>query len=149
FAGDGNLAAPLRALAEELGVTPAVRFLGSVTDIYSEIRTWDLFTFATTENEGMGSAIAEAMMVGLPTVLTEIGPTADFAGDGERPAVRLVPPRDPQALADAICELIPNLEARRTLANDGLEYAMRRYHPAAFAREYARLLGLPAAGAAH
>jgi glycosyltransferase involved in cell wall biosynthesis len=143
LAGDGELLEELTQLAKDLDVAAFVRFLGNVADVYGRIANWDLFTFATTEQEGMGSAIAEAMMLGLPCVVTEIGPTRDFAGDGPQPAVKLVPPRDPVTMAKAITALIPDISARSTLSIAGYEYAMTRFHPQAFARAYARHLGLP------
>ena len=93
----------------------AVRFLGEVGDVYGQMARWDLFAYATTANEGLGNAVAEAMMFGLPCVVTDVGPMREFAGDGS--AVRSARPvlddveemlREVASLED--CARFPDLE---------------------------------------
>ena len=141
IAGDGQEEPALRRLADELGVTPAVRFLGRVNDVYARMTGWQLFAYPTTEREGLGNAVSEAMMAGLPCVVTEVGPTREFAGADA--SVRLVPPADPGALAAAIVELAHDLQARTALAARGRRRAMAEFHPTVYAARYAALLGLP------
>ena len=140
LAGDGEERGRLKQLARTLNIVEAVDFLGDLADVYEAMDHWDLFAYATTEHEGMGNAVAEAMMLGLPCVVTDVGPTHEFAGDGT--AVRLVRPADPDALAKAICDLIPDAAAHSALSATGRGHAESRYHPAAFARQYAEVLGL-------
>ncbi|MEX0643453.1 MAG: glycosyltransferase [Pirellulales bacterium] len=143
LAGDGDERQPLYHLASELGINSAIRFLGDVTGVYKLMEGWDLFAYATTEGEGLGNAVTEAMMFGLPCVLTDVGPMREFAGDGT--AVRLVPPANPEALAAAVCELIPDVAARSALSAAGREFALSRFHPENFARSHAEVLGLSSA----
>ncbi len=68
------------------------------------------------------SKIFETMAVGLPIVY--VGP----AGEGSRIVARhdaglLVPPADPQALADAVCQLVADEQLRRRLAANALAAA--------------------------
>ncbi len=141
LAGDGKESTNLREYVDCLGLSAKVRFLGEVSDVYGAMAHWDLFAYATTEREGLGNVVAEAMMFGLPCVVTDVGPMREFAGAGD--AVRLVRAADSGALAKAICELIPDAAARRGLSTAGQAHALSRFHPAVFARHYAKVLGLP------
>ena len=62
----------------------------------------DLFVLAS-RNEGMGRALVEAMASGLPVVATAVGGMPEVLEEGH--AGLLVPPGDPQAIADAITRL--------------------------------------------
>ena len=140
FAGGGEEEPGLRALAAELRIESAVRFLGDLSNVYAAMAKWDLFAYATTEREGLGNAVSEAMMLALPCVLTDIGPIHEFAGDGT--ATRMVPPHDPAAMADALTALIPDLATRESLSVAGMDWALDRFHPSAFAWQHAKILGL-------
>jgi glycosyltransferase involved in cell wall biosynthesis len=141
FAGGGEEEPALRALVAELQLEPAVRFLGDLSNVYEAMAKWDLFAYATTEREGLGNAVSEAMMLALPCVLTDIGPIHEFAGDGT--ATRMVPPHDPNLMADALIELIPDAGERARLSAAGVGWAFDRFHPSVFARRHAKILGLP------
>ncbi|MBE7157038.1 MAG: glycosyltransferase, partial [Rhodospirillales bacterium] len=92
LAGDGDQRPALEQLAADLGVAGAVGFLGTVRDVYSLLPRWDLFAYATTENEGFGIALAEALMCGLPAVVTDVGPVREVCGQPGEAAVQYVPP---------------------------------------------------------
>jgi glycosyltransferase involved in cell wall biosynthesis len=130
----------LRQLVYDLGLDDSVRFLGDVSDVYGRMAGWDLFAYATTEREGLGNAVAEAMMFGLPCVITDVGPMHEFGCEGA--TARMVPRTNPQALAEAVCKLIPDLKSRQELSEHGREYALAKFHPRVFAERYADILGL-------
>ena len=141
LAGGGDQLGSLKALAQQLGVAGSVRFLGDVADVYEVMAGWDAVGYATTEREGLGSALIEGMMLGLPVVATDVGPIREVCGRLD--AGVLVPPRDPAALAAALAGLLPDLEARRKFSAVGRATALELFHPATFARRYAEVLGLP------
>ena len=74
LAGDGELGLELEAVANELSIADEMKFLENVGDIYSVLWRWDLFIFSTTEREGLGNALSEAMALGLPCVVSDVGP---------------------------------------------------------------------------
>ena len=79
--GDGNQEEELKELAKGLGVFDMVVFKGYVNhDNIGEIyRNSDLFVLPS-QNEGMGSALLEAMASGLPAIVTDTGGTSELLG---------------------------------------------------------------------
>ncbi len=69
--------------------------------------------------EGFGLPPLEAMAYGTPVVLTDSRGVRDFARDGENCLV--VPPRTPDALADAILMLLNNPELAQMLGKNGMQ----------------------------
>jgi len=138
FAGAGPHEPALRKLVADLGLGDAVIFLGQVADVYGAMDGWDVFAYATTENEGFGVALAEAMMLGLPPVVTDVGPIREVVG--EPPAAVLIPPRDPAALAAAVTALLADEDARRRVGAAAQARAVGAFHPAIAARRYAAAL---------
>jgi glycosyltransferase involved in cell wall biosynthesis len=114
-AGDGPLRASLEAQAASVLPPGSYRFLGFVDDIRAFMNGADVFAFPTTPDfgEGFGLAALEASAVGLPIVATSVGPIPEVVADGE--SGRLVPPRDPAALARVIVELAGDSALRRRL----------------------------------
>ncbi len=79
LAGDGTLRPSLESLCQELQVGDRTTFLGDIRDVYGAMSGWDLFAYATTEREGLGNAVSEAMAFGLPCIVTDVGPMKEFA----------------------------------------------------------------------
>jgi len=106
--GDGPQRKEWEALTQQLGLTERVRFHGEVDD--AELPGWyqraHLFVLpANARAEAFGTVLLEAMASGLPCVTTEVGTgTSWVVQDGV--CGRVVPPRAPQALAEAIRELL-------------------------------------------
>ena len=121
--GGGPLEGELRRQAEALGVGERVIFAGRVPD--EELPAYyhgaDLFVLPSCErSEAFGLSQVEAMAAGLPVVGTELGTGTTFVNrHGETGLV--VPPRDSQALADAINRLLGDEELRRRLADGARE----------------------------
>lgn len=103
MAGDGPERPQLERLVAELGVADHVRLLGLRTDIPDVIASFDVAA-SSSDFEGSPLAIMEYMALGRPIVATRVGGVPDLIEDGVHG--RLVSPRDPQALADAIAELL-------------------------------------------
>jgi L-malate glycosyltransferase len=110
IAGDGPLRAELEADADALGIRNRVLFLGSRPDAIELMATFDVFVLPSVV-EGMSNALLEAMAVGRPVVVTDVGGNAEVAIDGETGLV--VPPADPHQLAASIVKLLeaPELAA--------------------------------------
>jgi L-malate glycosyltransferase len=95
LAGEGPRRAALERQAVRLGID--VRFLGARTDVERLLSRADVVVLPSL-HEGMSNAVMEAMAAGRPVVATEVGGTGELLrGRGV-----LVPPGEPQALADGI-----------------------------------------------
>ena len=89
----------LARAAEGHGFGSHVSFLGERADAPALLRIADLAVLPSHE-EGFSNALIEKMAAGLPVVATDVGGNAE-ALDGGRAGV-LVPPHDPNAMAEAI-----------------------------------------------
>lgn len=103
IAGDGALRADLEAQAAALGITAHVCFTGFRRDILALMQSFEIFVFSSYL-EGLGTAVLDAMALGKPVVATRVGGIPEAVQDGITGL--LVPPRDPQALADAVRYLL-------------------------------------------
>lgn len=120
LAGNGPLLEPMRRLAQDLGISDRVHFLGFRTDVPRLLRGARALVLAS-DAEGLPRCILEAMIARVPVVGTDTRGTRDLLGGG---CGLLVPARSPQALAAAMRDVV--LDARR--ANEGADRAARRVH---------------------
>ncbi len=118
--GDGPLRRELEVLTEGLGIGHKVVFAGHREDEPEVLSAMDIFVLPSL-NEGMGRVLVEAMAEGKPVVATDVGGVADVVED--RRTGILVPPRDPEALAEAILELLDDPEKARRFGEAGRERA--------------------------
>jgi len=109
--GHGSELKPLVARAERLGLQPAFSFLGHRDDVGARLAEADLFVLPS-RSEAFPNAVLEAMGAGLPIVASGVGGILELIDSGRTGL--LVPPGEPQPLADALCRLMadPALAAR-------------------------------------
>lgn len=139
--GDGSQRAILEALAESFGITEKVVFRGMVNDVSAEMTRWDLFVYSTTDREGLGNALIEAMMLGIPCVVTDAGPMRELVGDP--PSAMLVPANNPELLARAMCELVADISLRQNYSASARKRASDAFSLERFARGYLDGIDIP------
>lgn len=83
--GHGRLEAYLKELAERLGISDMVTFLGYREDMLEIYQTADLFLFPSYQ-EGLPMALLEAMASGLPVICSDIRGSRDLMGKPLREA---------------------------------------------------------------
>jgi glycosyltransferase involved in cell wall biosynthesis len=110
--GDGERRLELEALSGALGIRDRVIFLGWRGDLDRIYADLDVVAL-TSENEGSPVSLIEAMTSQCAVVSTRVGGVPDLIQD--RINGLLVPPRQPQALAVAINELLASAELRQSL----------------------------------
>jgi L-malate glycosyltransferase len=110
--GDGHERETHQTRAVELGVGDRVVFAGFQPEVAPYYRAMDL-SVLTSLSEGFSISILESMSHGLPVVATRVGGNPELIVDGETGI--LVPPRDPQAFADAVVRVLEAPSLRSSL----------------------------------
>jgi glycosyltransferase involved in cell wall biosynthesis len=105
IAGDGPAAAELHAAVERLGLGAQVSFAGPT---FGEAKAKllgeaDVLVFPTYHREGLPYALLEGMAAGVVPITTRVAAIPDVVTESVHGL--FVPPRDPQAVADAIVAL--------------------------------------------
>lgn len=98
----------LRAQAERLGLGDRVIFTGYRSDVPSLLSQVSVSVLPSLSGEGLSNTILESMAVGTPVVATTVGGNPEIIED--RISGLLVPPRDPDALAQAISAVLKDGE---------------------------------------
>lgn len=116
--GDGPHAPQLKRLSAELNISERIIFYGPIPhrelpSLYANI---DVGVFPSIADEAFGITIAEAMSCGKPVIASYIGGIPEVVGN-ENSAGLLVPPGDPQALAQAMYTLAADSTLRKTMGS--------------------------------
>ncbi len=138
FIGDGSEMERLKATARDFGVAERVIFHGRVPDPFPLMREWDLFLYGTTRAEGFGAALAEAMCLGLPCVVTDVGPMREVGGEEE--AVKYVSAASATDFSGVAVALLGDHGERCRMALQARKRAATAFDGARFARRIAELL---------
>jgi rhamnosyl/mannosyltransferase len=123
--GTGPMEREWRTLAQELGLGEKVAFLGEVSDddLPSYYHACDVFVLpASHRSEAFGVVQLEAMAAGKPVVSTELGTGTSFVNIHGQTGL-VVPPRDPEALREAINRLLKDESLRRRMGESGRQRA--------------------------
>ncbi|HSB78721.1 MAG TPA: glycosyltransferase [Candidatus Methylomirabilis sp.] len=122
--GDGERRMELQRLASSLHLHSRIHFLGWRNDLEAILGELDV-VICCSRNEGTPLALIEAMAAGVPVLSTDVGGVGDVVVHGE--TGWLVPPGDPQALAQAVRHLVAAPALRARLAAAGQAAALQRY----------------------
>ena len=122
-------AASLSALADEPGIT----WLGAVADVRLVWRRAAIAVLPSTYGEGVPKALLEAAACARPIVASDVPGCREAVRPGENGI--LVPPRDIDALAEAIAALATNPARREAMGRAGRALAERCFAEEIVARE--------------
>ena len=110
--------------------------LGERRDMDRIIAALDIVVLGSAFGEGFPNALGEAMACGVPCVATDVGDNAAIIGD----CGSVVPPRDPQALAEAMSRLLAlSSDERRALGLRARERIQKEYALSAMVRRYSEV----------
>lgn len=127
IAGDGPLKTELHGLLREFGLDDCVELCGFRSDIPNFIRSLDLFV-SSSHWEGLPLVVVEAMLLGVPVIATEVCGNSEVVLPGR--TGKLVPDRDPVALAESITGALDELGKRNQDADEARKLASRLFAPA-------------------
>lgn len=111
--GDGKKRRETEEQIDRLNLRDRVVLAGMQTGEFYRafFHTADVFAFPSTWPESFGIVGIEALAAGLPIVTTEIWAGSSYYNEDGKTGF-IVPPQDPQALADALREILTNKELR-------------------------------------
>lgn len=140
FVGHGGEAPQLLnecvSLCRQQNISDRVHFLGKRSDIAAVLNSLDLFVLSSRW-EGSPISVIEGMMLGLPTVLSDIAPLKEISGNGEFAA--LFRTGDAGDLAAKLIKLAGNQEERLRLGSAGRQWALSHFSIAAHIRNLHQL----------
>ncbi|HSQ19261.1 MAG TPA: glycosyltransferase [Blastocatellia bacterium] len=124
IAGEGELMIPLREMAEALGLSKHVFFIGRCDRIGALLALSDVCVLASTA-EGFSNAILEYMAAARPVVATDVGGAREAVVDGE--TGYLVPSDDHSAMAERIVALLRDPDEARAMGERGCQITREKF----------------------
>jgi len=118
--GDGPLREPLIDEAAQRGIADRVHFTGFYDDIPSALDAMDVFVQPSILDEGFPTSVLEAQVAGLPVIASDVGGTCETMDVGKTGL--LVPPKDTDALTEALRGLVAGGDRRRDMGKAAGEW---------------------------
>ena len=134
--GDGPERNRIGEYAKAIGIADSVDMTGHRQDVRALLAGLDMYVNSSI-SEGISLTILEAMSAAIPVVATRVGGTPEVIIDGD--TGRLVEPRNPTSLADAVRDLILDQAFARTMGLRGRERVEAEFSIGRMVEEYARV----------
>lgn len=131
--GDGPARSAIEADARTLGIEARLRLLGTRHDVERLLAVADLLVHPSLE-EGFCNALIEGMAAARPVVATDVGGNREAVVDGETGL--LVPPRDPDALASAMLDILGRPDRGAELGRAGRARVLEKFQRSHMVRQY-------------
>ena len=128
--------AELVTAIDRLGIAGHCRFPGASDHVNVWLEACDVFAFPSLF-EGMGIAMAEAMLCRCPVVASSIVTLAEQIQDNVTGL--LVPPQNPHSLAQAIVRILQDPVLARSLGEAAERQAIQSYDPVRYAERMAQI----------
>ncbi|RJP27568.1 MAG: glycosyltransferase family 4 protein [Candidatus Omnitrophota bacterium] len=117
--GEGELRENLKEMANQLGISQNVIWRGHQSNPFVFYRKTEIFVLAS-RYEGMPNAMLEAMVCGMPVIVTDASPGPLEYVKHEKTGL-VVPVENVQLLSDAMMRLIRDTDLRKRLGQAGKE----------------------------
>jgi len=122
--GDGPLRQESIDLLEKHQLLQYAWLPGERQDIADIMRSLDIFVLPS-QAEGISNTILEAMATGLPVIATAVGGNPELVKQGETGL--LVPPSNPEAMAEAMLSLLIDKEKRQQLSENSHQRVIENF----------------------
>ncbi len=134
--GEGSSRAALEELVEELELTGAVHFWGLQMDPGRFLRAADAFIMSS-DSEGLPMSLLQAMSVGLPAIVTDVGGMGEIVRLGKNGL--LIPVKDVAAMTAAMVRMARDEALRSELSANARTAYQREFTLSSMAENYMRL----------
>lgn len=122
----------------EKGIADRVHFLGMRSDVPDILSALDLFIFSSL-HEGLPVAVSEAMLAGVPMIVSDIEPLMEATNGGD--FAEVFPVKNVEVLTEKILKLLSDENGRKDLAGRALKHAEENFSIQAHLRELKSLYG--------
>ncbi|WP_022847484.1 MULTISPECIES: glycosyltransferase family 4 protein [unclassified Desulfurobacterium] len=136
--GSGKLLNQLKKYAKDREISDRIKFLGFKEDILNYIKALDVFVL-TSNNEGLGSTILQAMMLEVPVVATDAGGVREVVINGKTGL--LVPKNNPKALSTAVIRILRDEKLRKSLIINARKFVNENFTVDKMVNAYFQLYG--------
>jgi glycosyltransferase involved in cell wall biosynthesis len=134
--GTGDYKKNLEQIANNLGITDNLEFLGWRDDGLTIIGAADIVVHPSLE-DALSQSLIESLMLARPIVATDISGAADTLDGGKYG--KLVPPADSEKFRVALSEIIEDLDTARENAKQGRKYLLEYMNAQRTADEYTKI----------
>jgi glycosyltransferase involved in cell wall biosynthesis len=134
--GDGPLRPAVEARVRDLGLVGSVEFLGFRSDATALMAAMDIVVVPSLF-EPFGIVALEAMIQSRPVVASAVGGLTETVEDGV--TGRLVPPGNPQRLAEALRDLVRSPATRIRMGQAGRKRVLDRFSPSRTIAAYSKI----------
>jgi len=142
--GDGPERVPSREVADELGVTKWIRWLGQLDAVEEVIGCADLFVLPS-RHESFGLAALEAMSAGVPVIASNAEGLPELVRNGE--TGYLLPVGDVEGMARRSIEILSDDKRHAAMSEAARRVAIEHYNVEKiipmYEDFYGRVLGQP------
>lgn len=135
IAGTGPLETELRSRIDDLGLRGHAHLVGLRDDVPRLLAAADVYV-CSSHHEGLPLSLLEAMEAGLPVVATDVGDVRSVVVDGTGV---VVPPRDPDAMAGALRQLLEDSGRLRATGAAARRHVHHNYRVDEWARRLIEL----------
>ncbi len=119
--GEGELIDDIRCLAQDIGVSDSIQFLGTKANVHPYLENADVFVLPSFY-EGIPMTLIEAMGTSLPIVVSNVGGVPDMLEDMSSAVFCGTTPSE---IADAICKVLDSESLRRKIGTRAFEMSTK------------------------
>jgi len=134
--GDGPSGTYLKNLVQDANLGAEIFFTGMRQNISEILNEMDIFVLSST-TEGISLTLLEAMACEVPVVATDVGGNPEVVIHGVTGF--LVPPKNPEALAESLMVLYKKPDLRAKMGKSGRERVLKIYSLSQTANQYTQL----------
>lgn len=140
--GDGEEREEILALIDSLGLSGHCRWLGTLSHdqvielfVESDLCVLGCEIAASGDRDGIPNVLVESLAMGVPAVAPAVSAIPEILLDGETGLT--VPPGNPQALSQAMAQLLADTGLRRRLIDGGVKHVRENFNNRSLTRRLA------------
>ncbi len=137
--GLAGYTAQVRERIDAAGLSDRLLMPGPLADMGAAYAAMDMLCLPSAYGEGFPNVVAEGLACGVPCVVTEVGDSPLLAQAADQAGL-VVPPSNPQALAQGLCEMARRLGAQPGTLAEQARAAAAEFSPERLAQRTEALL---------